>query len=94
MSLVERAAKRLEELGKAGSQVSGDLAHPLSQGEAAASLIERAVRKARSSRTRGGPGSQDVPPASRRSGRHEVSDERQSPIEPRPRAVSPRLATR
>ena len=31
MSLVERAAKRLEELAKAGSQVAGDLAHPPSR---------------------------------------------------------------
>jgi receptor protein-tyrosine kinase len=45
MSLVERAAKRLEELGRAGSQVSGDLAYPPSHREAAPSLIERAVRK-------------------------------------------------
>jgi protein-tyrosine kinase len=43
MSLVERAAKRLEELAKGGSQ--GDAGPPLPQDEVAPSLIERAVRK-------------------------------------------------
>jgi receptor protein-tyrosine kinase len=45
MSLIEQAAKRLGELGKAGSQVLGDLAYPSSHGEAAPNLIERAVQK-------------------------------------------------
>jgi protein-tyrosine kinase len=45
MSLVERAAKRLEELGKAVSQVGGDAANPSSQAAGASSLVERAVRK-------------------------------------------------
>jgi protein-tyrosine kinase len=44
MSLVERAAKRLEELGKAGAQVAGDLAYPPSRTDAP-SLLERAIRK-------------------------------------------------
>lgn len=61
MSLVERAAKRLEELGRAGSQVAGDLAYPASHGETPASLIERAVQKVAtvdSKRT-----GEDAPPA-------------------------------
>jgi receptor protein-tyrosine kinase len=45
MSLVERAAKRLEDLRRAGSQVSGDLVYPPSHAEVTPSLIERAVRK-------------------------------------------------
>ena len=45
MSLVERAARRLEELGKTGSQGSGGPANPMGRGEPAASLIERVVRK-------------------------------------------------
>ena len=44
MSLVERAAKRLEELGKAGVQAAGDLTYRPSEGQAAPTLIERAVR--------------------------------------------------
>ena len=44
MSLVERAAKRLEELGKTGAQVAGELAYPPSRADAP-SLLERAIRK-------------------------------------------------
>ena len=44
MSLVERAAKRLEELGKAGVQAAGDLTYRPSEGQVAPTLIERAVR--------------------------------------------------
>jgi receptor protein-tyrosine kinase len=45
MSLVERAARRLEELAKAASQSSGDAALPSPRGEGAGSLVERAVHK-------------------------------------------------
>jgi protein-tyrosine kinase len=45
MSLVERAAKRLEELGKAGVQVAGDLAYPTPRADTPPSLLERAIRK-------------------------------------------------
>ena len=52
MSLVERAAKRLEELGRTGSQGSAGPANPMGHDEPAASLIERAVRKTESAQTR------------------------------------------
>jgi protein-tyrosine kinase len=45
VSLVERAAKRLEELGRAASQVSGDLTHAAASTPSVPSLIERAARK-------------------------------------------------
>jgi protein-tyrosine kinase len=45
VSLVERAAKRLEELGKASAQVAEDLVCPPSSGESIPGLFERALRK-------------------------------------------------
>jgi receptor protein-tyrosine kinase len=46
MSLVERAAKRLEELGKAGTRTAGEQVPPRSQDEALApGLVELAARK-------------------------------------------------
>ena len=45
MSLIERAAKRLEELAKAESQGAGDLLHTSSPVDPGEALIERAVRK-------------------------------------------------
>lgn len=45
MSLIERVAKRLEEMGKAGPQGRGDLIHASSPADAAEDPIERAVRK-------------------------------------------------
>src|SRR5262249_50558849 len=50
MSLVEQAAKKLEQLRKAGEQVSGDLAYPVADGPAApssgkSSTIERMARE-------------------------------------------------
>jgi protein-tyrosine kinase len=49
MSLVERAAKRLQELGNARSSATADLLYPGSAEDAAQSLIERAVRRLESS---------------------------------------------
>jgi len=53
MSLVERAAKRLEELGKAGVQVVADIAHPATDDDTGPpALIERAARKLEAPDTR------------------------------------------
>lgn len=66
MSLVERAAKRMEDLRKAGTEVAGELAYPPSpesgDGDAALSTVERAARKLEAMQaTRSG--LLDVPPA-------------------------------
>jgi receptor protein-tyrosine kinase len=55
MSLIEQAARRLEQLREAGSQVAGELAYPAEQAEGTAGpqdqddIIERAARKMRQS---------------------------------------------
>jgi protein-tyrosine kinase len=67
MSLVERAAKRLEELGKMSSRESASPAHPEPENKPAASLIERAVREIEAPEVRR-TASQDPPPLHRGAG--------------------------